>query len=276
MYHQDLNQDIDDTFINIFRDTNRTPLKFVSLQNCSITDSGMETLLKHNLVSLSLWYCEKITVQSWYKLIEHGSQLKCLELGRYVDMLKFPEPNDLIAIDFQLNLPNLRKLTLNGVVLQSTILFNHLKYLTYLDLTSCRFGDFKLEALSDLPNLTSLILFNVWPLEDEIPTICKFKRLHTLDISVANTGDRTGHYDLPDKNLAMIVKSLPDLTHLDISGTNLAGSGVALYTAVEKSKGSDIPGLVSRVNRPLQFLGLYNTAYAACSRYDIPAIRVIL
>lgn len=74
--------------------------------------------------------------------------------------------------------------------------------------------------------------------------------------------------------LANLVESLPLLTHLDISGTNLAGTGVAQFEAKEKLKSSDIPGLVSRANRPLQFLGLYNTAHSACRRHDIPALSV--
>lgn len=72
----------------------------------------------------------------------------------------------------------------------------------------------------------------------------------------------------------MIVENLPLLTHLDISGTNLAGTGVAQFKASEQVKSSDIPGLVSRANNPLQFLGLYNTAHSACRRFDIPAIKV--
>lgn len=74
----------------------------------------------------------------------------------------------------------------------------------------------------------------------------------------------------------MIVENLPLLTHLDISGTNLAGTGVAQFEAKEKVKSSDIPGLVSRANNPLHFLGLYNTAHSACRRHDIPAIKVSL
>lgn len=66
---------------------------------------------------------------------------------------------------------------------------------------------------------------------------------------------------------------MPELTHLDISGTNLAGNGVAQFEAKEQVR-SDIPGLVSRANRPLEFLGLYNTAHSACRRHDIPARHV--
>lgn len=73
--------------------------------------------------------------------------------------------------------------------------------------------------------------------------------------------------------MAEIVESLPHLTHLDISGTNLAGNGVAQFEAKEQVR-SDIPGLVSRANRPLEFLGLYNTTHSACRRHDIPARHV--
>lgn len=273
MYHQDCNHDIDDNFIHIFRDAIRTPIKYVSLRNCSITDDGMDVLLRHNLVSLTLWYCDKISVRSWKSLVENCPNLRYLELGRYVDMLKFSEPNEKTPIDFKLELPNLRKLTLNGVVLQSTIKFNHLKYLSYLDLTSCIFAEFSLEALCELPNLTTLILFNVWPLENELNTICKLRKLQTLDISSANSGVH-GIYCSPDEQLATLVESLPDLQYLDISGTNLAGTGVAQVGTPDKIRSSDIPGLLSRANQPLQFLGLYNTAHAACRRYDIPALSV--
>jgi hypothetical protein len=40
------------------------------------------------------------------------------------------------------------------------------------------------------------------------------------------------------------------------------------------SGASDIPGLKSRVFRPLEFLGLYGTMFGACHRHDIPAKRV--
>lgn len=76
------------------------------------------------------------------------------------------------------------------------------------------------------------------------------------------------------QTLAQVVESLPNLTHLDISGTNLAGTGVAQFKACETIRRTDIPGLVSRANNPLEFLGLYNTAHSACRRHDIPAIHV--
>lgn len=84
-----------------------------------------------------------------------------------------------------------------GVVLQPSLKFAHLVELTYLDLTACILAEFSLEALVSLPKLTSLILFNVWPLEKEFPHLCQMKQLEVLDISVAPP---TGHgiYKDPD------------------------------------------------------------------------------
>lgn len=193
-YRQDCNDDITDKFARIFSDKQRTPLKHVTLRNCTITDAGMSILLQHDLVSLSLWYCDRITTASWHTLNEHGTNLRFLELGKYVDMLKYGEPNDKAPFDFQLNLPHLQKLILTAVVLQPTAQFAQLKELSYLDLTSCIFAEFSLEALVDLPNLTSLILFDVWPLETEIAIICKLKKLRLLDISTAHVNGSNGHY----------------------------------------------------------------------------------
>ena len=78
-----------------------------------------------------MWYCDKITTASWTKLLEHGQELKSLELGKFVDMLKYREPNEKTPIDFHINLPKLRRLILNGVALQSSITFRYVAYILY-------------------------------------------------------------------------------------------------------------------------------------------------
>lgn len=92
-----------------------------------------------------------------------------------------------------------------------------------------------------------------------------------LDISHHN--NKFGIFDKSNVILGKIVDGLPNLVSLDISGTNLAGNGVAVRTNCGRM--CDIPGLSSRVNRPLRFLGLYGTAFEACRRHDIPAEMVI-
>lgn len=271
-YYHNTNSDVN-AIINLFRDTSRTWLKHVSIRNSLITDEGLQTLLRHNLVSLSLWYCHNVTRQSYETLLQHGTELQHLELGRNVDLLKHGEPNEKSPFNFQLELPKLERLTMMSVVLQPTLRFEHLRELSYLNLTCCIMAEFCLESLVCLPKLHTLILYNVWPLEKEWPSLCAMKQLEYLDISVANSSGY-GTYKEPDFLLATLVESLPVLTHLDISGTNLAGRGVAKKQSNGNGKNSDIPGLVSRVDRPLEFLGLYNTAHSACRRHDIPAISV--
>uniref|UniRef100_T1GPQ1 Uncharacterized protein n=1 Tax=Megaselia scalaris TaxID=36166 RepID=T1GPQ1_MEGSC len=181
--------------------------------------------------------------------------------------------------------PEIDGLVLVGVIMNPDMSLAHLKDLNYIDFTSCVLGNSTLESLTELPNLQTLILFSVWPISNHLPTICKIKTLHTLDISIVNQATGQGTYDQPDQKLEMLVLNLPNLTHLDISGTNLAGNGVArkVTTPEEKSKSigsnfcvlsSDIPGLASRSQTPLQFLGLYQTEHYACKRHDIPAVEI--
>lgn len=237
----------------------------------------MKILMSHNLTSLSMWYCNDVTPSCWETIVAHGQNLKYLELGKFVDILRHPEPNEKCPIEppIQFPLPNLQKLVLNGVVLTSDTSFMTLPQLKHLDLSGCIFMDFCLDQLTALPCLQTLILFNVWPLEQEFPVLCQLTALRTLDLSIARA-NTNGTYKDPNKILSELVENLPNLTHLDISGTNLAGNGVAQHTKEKDQsvRGSDIPGLISRANKPLQFLGLYNAAHSACRRYDIPALTV--
>lgn len=224
-----------------------------------------------------MWYCNAVTPASWETIVAHGQNLKYLELGKFVDILRHAEPNDKCPIEppIQLPLPNLQKLVLNAVVLTNNTSFLCLPQLKHLDLSGCILMDYSLEQLKALPNLQTLILFNVWPLEQEFPVLCQLRGLRKLDLSIARA-NTNGTYEHPNRILSELVENLPNLTDLDISGTNLAGNGVAQHTKDKDQnlRGSDIPGLISRANKPLQFLGLYNAAHSACRRFDIPALMV--
>ncbi|KAH8375667.1 protein zer-1 homolog isoform X2 [Drosophila serrata] len=287
--YQRFNRPLDDSVICLFEDTQRTSLKIVNLRNSTLSSIGLETLMRHKLFALSMWYCDTITVRSHHLLAHYGDSLRSLELGISSHLLQYAEPNEKEPVDFQLTCPHLRRLVLNGVVMHHRLQFAHLHDLGHLDLTSCVLANFSLEALGSLPNLHTLILFNVWPIANQLHAICCLRRLCTLDISISSSGSGQGTYDLPDQTLEMLMDNLRHLTHLDISGTNLAGNGVATKestsaSAVVQSSSStkmeqnfaltDIPGLASRTQRPLQFLGLYHTAHWACKRHDIPALEV--
>uniref|UniRef100_A0A1B6E2J9 Protein zer-1 homolog n=1 Tax=Clastoptera arizonana TaxID=38151 RepID=A0A1B6E2J9_9HEMI len=141
--------------------------------------------------------------------------------------------------------------------------------LTHLDLSGCsELGD--LSYLTELPHLVSLILYNVDNIMETLKAICELRGLKHLDISQSSEKLRTFHQE--NQILAKIISSLPNLESLDISGTNLAGRGVAeSNVGLNRTGLSDIPGLSARVDRPLEFLGLYGTLHGACRRHDIPA-----
>lgn len=63
--------------------------------------------------------------------------------------------------------------------------------------------------------------------------------------------------------LKQLVESLPNLSSLDISGTNLAGFRQDI-----------IMGLEPRKNNPLEFLGIFHTSIEASARQNIPAKRI--
>lgn len=100
-----------------------------------------------------------------------------------------------------------------------------------------------------------------------------------MDISQIHPED--GIFANPNTILSDIVNGLPQLTSLDISGTNLAGIEIvdrriqtvehSFYSDIYNNNLCDIPGLISRVDRPLQFLGLYGANDAPCRRRNIPA-----
>ncbi|ENN81456.1 protein zer-1 homolog [Dendroctonus ponderosae] len=262
---------VDSSFINIFKDTSNTRLKRVRLRKGKIYDHDLEVLLSHELLDLDIAQNKDLSHNCIRHLSTHGSSLLSLSIGEHVNI--FPAltfgnmekwPQNCI-----LNVPNLRRFALKGCHhLPDTfyaVLLNPMTYLTHLDLSNCgSLGSFSYSE--HLVSLRSLILYNVDNIDEMIPAICKLKTLTHLDVSQS----RDEHRKFPKSTatLTALVKSLPHLTSLDISGTNLAGTGVA---ETDKARGSDIPGLVSRVNNPFHFLGLYETLHDACLRHDIPA-----
>ncbi|CAD6185634.1 unnamed protein product [Caenorhabditis auriculariae] len=138
--------------------------------------------------------------------------------------------------------------------------FDPLKRLEHLDLSLwTRLDDLRcIHPLHE--TLTSLILYDVPDLYHAINTITQMTELRVLDLSQATR--ETGIYPRPVSTLHQIVTSLKQLTHLDISSTNLPSQPTANdfpFKLDNKNGGvrSDIAGLQA-LDQPLVFLGLFN------------------
>ncbi|KAJ9584522.1 hypothetical protein L9F63_021132 [Diploptera punctata] len=285
---------LDDRFVNIFENPHTTRLQRVNLRNSSITDDGLCSLLKHKLIELDIANCSNITEGSLVHINESGDNLLSLIIGSSVHLLPdtlFPENSRVedgenasvyYKRGYILRTPNLRRLAIRNFIVDGEkmyfpLLLCPLHNLTYLDLSGCfDLGD--LSYLSELKNLVCLILYNVQRLQDAIGSLCKLQNLRHLDISQSK--EKHGMFRNENQTLAMLVESLPYLVSLDISGTNLAGTGVAECSPASKNENeasvakTDIPGLSCRVLNPFEFLGLYGTHHEACRRHDIPAKMV--
>lgn len=271
-------------FMYIFSNLKATRLKRVKLRNTDVDDAGMKVLLQHRLVELEISGNRALTANTLRNITAFGSELVSLTI---IDSLElFPTPTfgyaqfDLNHIDkgYIILAPKLKKLCIRGLMSLDPLFYKTmlkpLERLTHLDLSGC--ADLKdLKYIEHLSNLMSLTLYNVTKLNLMVDNICKLKSLRHLDISQSK--DEKFRYENPNALLSYIVENLPKLNSLDISGTNLAGTGVAEPSEMgDKEVKSDIPGLASRVNNPLHFLGLYETHYDACLRHDIPATLVSL
>ncbi|KAL0133150.1 hypothetical protein PUN28_000719 [Cardiocondyla obscurior] len=275
----------DDCFFSIFKNLAATRLKHVKISNCSLTDTSVQTLVSHKLYDLELTDCCNVTefcIEHINANSENLHSLACHGTSMIIPS-SFLNPSTSINYyerGYVFNTPNLKRLALGYVGIPSSeylLLLAGLTNLTHLDLSnSCNIDTFEFYHL--VPNLVSLALYNVKVNTDPkyfVKNICQLKNLRHLDISQLHS--KQGQFDNPNKVLSDLVNGLPQLVSLDIGGTNLAGRGVAerpIDTKIEDTNFmqlSDIPGLASRIHKPLQFLGLYGTAHGACRRHDIPA-----
>ncbi|XP_043505625.1 protein zer-1 homolog [Polistes fuscatus] len=275
----------DDWFISIFKDTTATRLRRVKITNCNLTDASVQILMKHKLTDLELTNCCDLTELSIEHVNANSENLRSLvfhgvSIALPIRLVADENSSNYYKRGYVFKTPNLRRLALGYVGIpekEYSLLLAGLTNLTHLDLSN-HFQGLNFEFYDQVPNLLSLTLYNVKVNVDPIAfvnNICHLKKLRHLDISQSNFIQ--GQFEHPNKILRRIVTGLPELVSLDIGGTNLAGRGVAerpLETVLEDLANNalcDIPGLASRINNPLQFLGLYGTAHAACKRHDIPA-----
>ncbi|GBP93656.1 Protein zer-1 homolog, partial [Eumeta japonica] len=257
---------------NLFRDKFKTKLGSIKLWNARITDEALRWLMEHKPYRLDLVQCENLTPDCLDIINKNSENLISLRLGSMPSILP-KEEAILRPIRNIIYGPKIRKFVLQrkNLIVPTLLILRPVSQLTHLDLSECSSGA-GIWALNNIKQLVSFVLHNVEWVLDIVDWICTLTSLRHLDISQVN--ESYGQFMLPNEVLRKIVTSLPNLESLDISGTNLAGSGAATVASVSQTSSllrCDIPGLVSRVNKPLKFLGLYGTSHGACKRHDIPA-----
>ncbi|XP_015608501.1 protein zer-1 homolog isoform X2 [Cephus cinctus] len=277
--------DVSDNFLSIFKSVRSTRLKRVKIVDATLSDESVLIIAKHKVTELELTDCSNLTRMSLEYINDHSENLKSLTLGGSSDVvpLKLKSVYRPLSINYHrrgyaLRAPKLSRLSLWRVKIPATdfdLLLGELPNLTHLDLTAAYdIGNLSFYTL--VPHLVSLTLYNVKINTNPqlfVKNVSHLRRLRHLDISQSN--HKYGQFDNPNQVLAELIEGLPELVSLDIGGTNLAGRGVAERPhdklLVNCTQLCDIPGLASRVNKPLQFLGLYGTSHGACRRFDIPA-----
>ncbi|CAB4057133.1 ZYG11 [Lepeophtheirus salmonis] len=108
--------DVNDAFINVFADTESTPLRSVSINGSSITNNGLDMLLKHRLRDLEIQDCLDLNTR-WIKDICQLKKLKHLDISRQMEYLQrsadFKNPYHVLK-EISENLPELESLDISG------------------------------------------------------------------------------------------------------------------------------------------------------------------
>lgn len=261
----------------------KTPLQSITLDRCKVTDSGLKYLLGHYPTNLEINQCESLSPEFIGIINNYAANLTAIKvISGQSTPVPFGNP------ELKINAPHLKTAIFNQYDIPVLPIYGMFDQIKFLDLSECKLT---LEGLPVLRNLTHLMLYNIDDLKQVLPWVMNLTSLLHLDIS--RSDDVRGKFSEPNVVLASLIANLPRLQSLDISGTNLAGSGAAavvnlnedededVETSSETSEDiahalefCDIPGLAARVDKPLRYLGLYGTSSGACRRLHIPARRV--
>jgi len=291
---QEQGVDLGDSFLKAFKDLSH--LTRVSARDSSVSDRGLKYLLRHRPREVDIHNCSGLTVTTLHNINNYSENLLSLSLGSSVQILPdYLQPEGTFSDSdcedadrdgniherqgYIIKAPKLRRLVITDLFINRGpnyfyLLLKPLPSLVYLDLSGAfhNQGMGRLDWLLDLPNLASLVLHDVKDVEQALPSLCQLTRLKHLDIS--QRGEPRGCFSSPEEFMTRLVRSLPELRSLDISGTNLAGKDWDKAADHDPAHPCDIAGLSSRVDRPLDFLGLYKTHDNACDRQHIPAREV--
>jgi hypothetical protein len=212
-------------------------------RSCSfITNQSLSKhLLLHELIEIiDLRDCN-ITYKIFSLLTEYFPRLTTLFIG-------FTENKSQLSLNFNeffpqttidkkcfLSKPKLKYLTLEGIHntmhndlvedILSISLVQSSKQIRFLDLSRNTFLG-SLTYIDCFKQIYSLILYDITPevIELSIDSICELKTLVLLDLSYNRRIQEPQNYSKPTLILAKLIRSLPKLLSLDISGTNLGGT----------------------------------------------------
>ncbi|XP_067139951.1 protein zer-1 homolog isoform X3 [Centruroides vittatus] len=242
---EDLDRVIDDSFLRIFIDNSATRLKQVNLQGTSVSDDGIEIICRHNILELNISQCVKLTERTLMLLNNMSSELLSLVIGNSVQIL----PDSLT--DTEVNMSGNQFVKSKSIYQEQNYILN-------------------------APSLRRLVVHGLEiPMEkDYFPLLLKpLQLLIHLDLSSCRQlGDL--YYLISHRHLAsLVLYNVPHLQDAITSICQIKTLSPATEDPVEVPL-TDIPGLKSRVNCPLEFLGLFNTAHEACYRHHIPSKRI--
>lgn len=179
-FYQSKSGPLDDRFIKIFGDSSVTGLGRVCLRNSSVTDNGLQAILKHNLEELHLENCKNVTTESLFFLNKYGKNLRYLTIGHDVELLTPDIYNGGHFCIFKT--PKLKSLALRNSLMSLKNeeyfkrLVSPLQNLTHLDLSGCT----EVEGFSFLllvPNLEFLVLYNSLNVQEGLFFIYHLKKL---------------------------------------------------------------------------------------------------
>ncbi|XP_021355291.1 zyg eleven-related protein 1-like [Mizuhopecten yessoensis] len=154
----------------------------------------------------------------------------------------------------------------------SKVISTSFTYLTHLQFLGLGLTEFGLGFLGNLPKLISLGLsgHQIKDLGVGLRQIAKAKNLCHLDLSMFD--EEPWLYNAPEKSMSELLESLPSLTSLDISGTNLAGSKVKHPHGDQAKHPSDEKTISGSFGcRKFSFLGLCNCHELPITWENVPA-----
>jgi len=190
--YQNNGGEIFDCFAHLFEDVTKTNLRSVHIRNSSITDDGLEYLLRHDLYEITLTNCQNLTHKTYINIFKHAINLRSLTIGPNVQITPYNKLStcslslDDIPIRINKKAPNLKHLVLRAIAESSYssdniflgVMLDKLLQLKVLDLSYC-LGVGSLRYLCKLTSLHTLILFDVPYLQDNdaILNICSLQSL---------------------------------------------------------------------------------------------------